>query len=197
MVYGRLYESLQYILCRSFWPPIPVGFLASGSRSLFVSRGHFPGSWTCKAGVILWKQTTESPMLRVFPLHDDRRALVQELTKRYWQSTYGSNDSAGNHRRLLLRRLPKRKTLPELYGPGKSVIQDEKFSLTFSKSPVIHVAESKREQISPSSTVRSAVISLTHKFIEHTVGYLRLWAYPESPLAEGKARVRWRCVSGP
>ena len=136
-------------------------------------------------------------MLRVFSLQDDRRALVQELTKCYSHFIYGSYALAEYHRSLLLRRLPKQKRLPQLYGPGRSVNYDENFSPTFSESPANQVVEGKCEDISPSSTVHSPVISLIHKFIELIIGSLRTWACPESPLAKGKVRVRWRCVSGP
>lgn len=197
MVYSRLYGSLQHTLCRSSRPPILAEFLASGLRSLSPRTGPFPGLWTCKTGVILWKQTTESPMLRVFSLHHDRRAPVQELTKYYWHFTFGSNAFAVNHRSLLLRLLRRHKKLLRLYGPRHPVMYDERSSLTSSKSLVNHVVESKPEQISPSCTVHSPVIRLIHIFIEHSVGFLRTWGCSEPPLAEGKARVRWRCVSGP
>ena len=196
MVYSRVYGLLQHILCHSSWPPVLAELLASGSGSLSSRIVPFPGSWTCKTGVILWKQTTESPMLKILSLHYDRHAPVQELTKCYWHITFGSNAFAGNHHSLL-RGLPrKHKKLLKLYGLGKSVIHDRKSSLTRSRSLVNHVVESKREQILPSSTIPPPGISLIRKFVEHTVGSLRTWTCSESPLAEGKARVRWRCVSG-
>ena len=136
-------------------------------------------------------------MLRVLSLHYDRRAPVQELTKCYWHFTFGNNAFAGNHRSLLLRLLRKHEKVLQLYGPGNSVTHEEKSSLTCSTSLLKHRVEGKREQIPPSSTVYSPVISLIHVFIEHTVGSLRKWGCSERPLAEGKARVRWRCVSGP
>ena len=196
MVYSRLYESLQYILCHSTWPPVLAEFLASGSGSLSSRTVAFPGSWTCKTGVILWKKTTKSPMIKVFPLHHDRRAPVQELTKCYWHSTFGSDAFAENHRSLLRGLLRRHQKLLRLYGPAKSVIHDRNSTHTRPRS-LNHLLEGKREQIPPSFTAHSHVMSLIHKFIEYTVGPLRTWACSESPLAEGKARVRWRCVSGP
>ena len=136
-------------------------------------------------------------MLRVFPLHHDRRAPVQELTKCYWHFTFGSYASASNHRKLLLKFIQKHDKFLQFYESENSVIHDGMSSLICSKSFVNHVAEGKREQISPLSTVRSPIINLIHTFLEQIVETLRTWGYTEPPLAEGKARVRWRCVSGP
>ena len=197
MVYSKLYESLQRILRRSSWPPIPGEFSASFSRTLLSWTGPFPGVWTCKTGVILWKQTTESPMLKVFLLDHGQRAPLQELTKCYWHFIFGSNSFAGNHRSLFLRVLRKHEKLLRPYEPGKSVTRDKKFSLTGSESISNHVVEGKCERILPSFMLHSRVISLIYTFIEHTVGYLRTWGCCEPALVEGKARVRWRCVSGP
>ena len=197
MIYSRLYESLQYTLCRSSWPDILTKFLESGSRTLSSRKGPFPGFWTCKTGIILWKRTIESPVLRVFHLHHDRRAPVQELTKCYWHITFGSNFFATNHRSLLLRLLRNHEKLLQLYTPVKSVTHDEKSSLTQPKPLVHHAIKRKCQQISGSPTVHSLVMRLIYTFVEHTVKYLRARGCPDPPLVDGKVRVRWQCVSGP
>ena len=196
MIYSRLYESLQYTLCRLSWPNVLTKFFASGSRSRLLRQGPFPGFWTCKTGIILWKQTIESPVLRTFPLHHDRCAPVQELTKCYWHLTFGNNAFATNHRSLLLSLLRKHDKLLQLYKPVKSVNRDEKSSVFHPKLSVNHAVKGEGEQISTPPTGYYRVISVIHTSVEHTVRYLRARGYSEPLFVDGKARVRWRCVSG-
>lgn len=195
MVYKRLYESLQHTLCHSSWPPMLAQYPALISRTLFSRTGPFPGLWTCKTGVILWKQTTEGPMLRAFSLHHARHAPIQKLTKCYWHLTFGSHNFAGNHHSLLLNALRIHEKLLRLYNPGTSLIDDGRHSTTHSNPLEDPVFGGNREQVSLSSTVRFPGVRFIRMLIEHTVGSLRTWNCFEPPLAEGKTRVRWRCVS--
>ena len=195
MVYKRLYESLQRTLCHSSWPPILAQYPASISRTLFSRTRPFPGLWTCKTGVILWKQTTEGPMLRAFSLHHARHAPVQKLTKCYWHLTFGNHNFAENHRSLLLNVLRTHEKLLQLYDPATSLIDDGRPGTTHSKPLEDPVVESNRERVSLSSTIPFPGVSFIRMLIEHTVGSLRTWSCFEPPLAEGKTRVRWRCVS--
>ena len=186
---------MQYTLHYSSWPQILPQSPALISRTLFSRTRPFPGLWTCKTGVILWKQTTEGSTLRVFSLHRARHAPVQKLTKFYWHLTFGSHNFAGNHRTLLLNVSRIHEKLQQLYDPGTSLIDDGRPSITHSKPVEDPVVGGNREQVSLSSTVGFPGVSFIRMLIEHTVGALRAWNCFEPPLAKGKTRVRWRCVS--
>ena len=195
MVYSKLYESLQYTLNHASWLPILAQSPTSFSGPLFPRTRPFAGLWTCKTGIILWKRTTKGPMLRVFSLQHASHAPFLELTKCYWHLIFRGQFLAKNHRSLLLRLLHTHNKLLQLYDPGISSPHEGRTSIACSKSLVDPVVDGNCEQTLQSFTVRFPGVSVIRMLIEHTVGSLRTWSCFEPPLAEGKARVRWLCVS--
>ena len=219
-VYCNAYWSLLFVLYQSSWPSSLQITLLSLQRSvkdlqhLRSSPKPFPGVWTCRAGVVLWRPAFSEDTARTFHLSGKRNANFKNLTKAYWHHAALTTShshlhfgllEAGQRRDcivLVSRLLRVHARLIECLNVEEKIRPIARSRLDCSLSFTKNATASRNSEELRLAVDRRRASNIVSNIVKATTdGMKRLMnqvtSYIEPILEKGKVRVKWRCVSTP
>ena len=216
-VYCNAYWSLLCVLYHSSWPSSLQTLLPSlkcsvqDLQKLRLNSKPFPGIWTCRAGVVLWRPAFWEDTIRTFRLSGRCNSAFKYLTKVYWHHTLTASHEHRHFGLLEAGQRTDRKVLASrLLREHARLIKSLNIE---EKTRTVPRSRPKCSLISTTNASRSSeglrlavdggralkVIINTYKTTSGVMKRLinRVSSYTEPSLEKGKVRVRWRCVSTP
>ena len=215
-VYCNAYWSLLFVLYQSSWPlSLQINLLSSQCsvqdlQRLLSSSKPFPGVWTCRVGVVLWRPAFSEDTARTFHLSETRNTNFKNLTKAYWHQAALTN-SYDHHRFGLLeagrrrdrtvfgsRLLRLHARLIECLNVDEKIrpIAKSRCSPSFTKNATAS-RNSEELQLAVDCGRASNIVDNLAKATSDGMKWLmnRVTSYMEPCLEKGKVRVKWQCVS--